>query len=410
MAIDAEKIRKDFPILSLAPNGKRLIYLDSAATSQKPAVVISKIKQYYEETNANVHRGVHYLSEKATKEYEGSRKTVAKFINASSTKEIIFTKNATEGINLVAESWGHTNLAKGDRILLTEMEHHSNIVPWQIVAKEKNAIIEYVKITKDFQLDLADFERKIALKPKIFAFAAVSNVLGTINPVSALVKKAKSFNCVTLVDAAQAVPHMPVDVQEWGCDFAVFSGHKMCAPTGIGVLYGKREVLESMEPWMGGGDMIKEVHFEGFSHNELPWKFEAGTPNIEGAIGLATAIDYLQKLGMSAVREHEKEITQYALEKLSAIKGLRFYCPKDPDKQGGVVSFNLGDIHAHDLSSILDEQGIAIRSGHHCAQPLMERLGIASAARASFYFYTTTAEVDALAAALEKAKQVFRIK
>jgi len=408
--LSIEQIRKDFPILSLKPNGKNLVYLDSAATSQKPAVVINKIKSYYEETNANVHRGVHYLSEKATQEYEGARKKAAEFVKAQSPKEIIFAKNATEGINLVAQSWGHTNIGKGDRILLTEMEHHSNIVPWQILAKEKGAIVEYVKINDRFELDLKDFEQKIGKRPKIFAFTAVSNVLGTINPVAELVKKAKAFNCATLVDAAQAVPHMAVDVQEWGCDFIVFSGHKMCAPTGIGVLYGRRSVLENMEPWMGGGDMIKEVHLDGFSHNELPWKFEAGTPNIEGAIGLAAAIDYLQKVGMQSIREHEKEITQYAIGKLSQVKGLQFYCPKNPDKQGGVISFNVGDIHAHDLSSILDEEGIAIRSGHHCAQPLMEKLGIASAARASFYFYTTAAEIDALAAALEKAREVFKLK
>ena len=407
-SLNVNEIRKDFPILSQIVNGKQLVYFDNAATSQKPVQVINTIKQYYEEYNSNVHRGLHTLSDIATQRYEEARKKVARFVNANH-KEVIFVRNATEGINLVANSFGRKFVNKNDIILLTEMEHHSNLVPWQLLAKEKNAKLEFIPITEDGLLDLKKVFELLKKKPKILAITHVSNVLGTINSVKEIIKEAHKNNVVVLIDAAQSVPHMNVDVKDLDCDFLVFSGHKMTGPTGIGVLYGKRELLEKMEPMFGGGDMIKEVHYTSATWNDLPWKFEAGTPNISGAIGLGAAVDYLNNIGMEKIYEYERELTKYAIEKLSKVKGINIYGTKNNELRTGVISFNLADIHAHDLTTVLDEEGIAIRSGHHCAMPLIEKLGIAAAARASFYFYNTFEEVDKLIEALERARKVFRL-
>ena len=409
MALNVNRIRADFPILKRKIGGKPLVYLDSAATSQKPKAVIDAIDRYYREYNANVHRGIHRLSEEATVTFEQSREEFARFIGAKTAKEIIFVRNTTEALNLVALSWGRANLKSGDRVLLTEMEHHSNIVPWQMLAREKGLRLDYIRIRDDGILDWQSFEELIKQSPKIFSVAHVSNALGTINPVRRMAQEAHKVGATVIVDAAQSVPHMPVDVADLECDFLAASGHKMLAPTGIGVLYGRQDLLENMEPLMGGGEMIKEVHLQDVRWNDLPWKFEAGTPNIEGAIGLGAAVDYLSKLGMQNVREHEKDITRYALDRLAGVKGLALYGTREIDKRGAAISFNLGDIHAHDLATVLDTQGIAIRSGHHCAQPLMERLKVPATSRASFYIYNTKREVDVLVRALEKARKMFKI-
>jgi cysteine desulfurase/selenocysteine lyase len=409
--IDAQAVRQDFAILDREVNGKPLTYLDSAATSLKPRQVIEAVDAYYQNHTANIHRGIHTLSEEATEAYEAARKKIASFINAS-PREIIFVRNATEGINLLAHSFAH-QFSRKDRILLTEMEHHSNIVPWQILSKQAGTALDFVSVHTSGNwnglLDWTDFEKKLSAGPKIMSLTHVSNVLGTINPIEHIVKKAHSVGALAIVDAAQSVPHMPVDVKQIGADFTVFSGHKMCGPSGIGVLYGRRDLLEEMEPWMGGGDMIKEVRFDGFVPNELPWKFEAGTPNIEGAIGLGAAVDYLQSIGLQNIRRHEKQLVDYALEKLQKIPSLAIYGNYSTDIRGGVIAFNLADIHAHDLTQVLDGEGIATRSGHHCAQPLIHKLGLAAAARASFYLYNTPADIDVLVAALEKAKKVFNV-
>jgi cysteine desulfurase/selenocysteine lyase len=409
MPLNVAKVRADFPILKRRIGGKPLVYLDSAATSQKPKVVINAIDRYYREYNANVHRGIHRLSEEATTAFEQSRQKFAHFIGAKTSKEIIFVRNATEALNVVAFSWARANLKPGDRVLLTEMEHHSNIVPWQILAKEKGLKLDYIRIRDDGILDEDSFAELIQKGPKIFSLAHVSNALGTINPVKQMAQEAHRMGATVIVDAAQSVPHMPVDVVDLDCDFLATSGHKMLAPAGTGVLYGRQDLLESMEPLMGGGEMIKEVHLDGARWNDLPWKFEAGTPNIEGVIGLGVAVDYLSKLGMQNVREHEKDLTKYALERLASVKGLALYGTKDIDKHGGSISFNLGNVHAHDLATVLDIQGIAIRSGHHCAQPLMERLRVPATSRASFYIYNTRREVDTLVRALETAGKMFNI-
>jgi cysteine desulfurase/selenocysteine lyase len=409
MALNVTKIRADFPILKRKIGGKPLVYLDSAATSQKPEVVINAIDRYYREYNANVHRGVHRLNEEATIAFEQSREEFARFIGAKTSKEIVFVRNATEALNLVVLSWARANLKSGDRILLTELEHHSNIVPWQMLANAKGLKLDYVKICDDGVLDCESFERLIKESPRVLSLAHVSNALGTINPVREMAREAHKVGATVVVDAAQSVPHMPVDVSDLECDFLAASGHKMLAPTGIGVLYGREDLLERMEPVMGGGEMIKEVHLQDARWNDLPWKFEAGTPNIEGAIGLRAAVDYLSKLGMQNVREHEKDITRYALERLADVKGLVLYGTREIEKRGAAISFNLGDIHAHDLATVLDTQGIAIRSGHHCAQPLMERLKVPATSRASFYIYNTKREVDILVRALEKARKMFKI-
>jgi cysteine desulfurase/selenocysteine lyase len=409
MALNVTRIRADFPILKRKIGGKPLVYLDNAATSQKPKAVIAAIDRYYQEYNANVHRGVHRLSEEATITFEQSREKFARFIGARTPKEIIFVRNATEALNLIALTWGRANLESGDRILLTEMEHHSNIVPWQMLAKEKGLRIDYVKIRDDGILNWESFEQLMKERPKVLSLAHVSNALGTINPVREMAQEAHKAGAIVIVDAAQSVPHMPVNVADLECDFLAASGHKMLAPTGIGMLYGRQDLLEHMEPLMGGGEMIKEVHLQQAQWNDLPWKFEAGTPNIEGVIGLGAAVDYLMKLGMQNVREHEKDVTKYAIERLAGVKSLVLYGTREIEKRGAVISFNLGDIHAHDLATILDTQGIAIRSGQHCAEPLMERLKIPATSRASFYIYNTRREADILVRALEKARKLFKI-
>jgi len=407
LTINAARIREDFPILKQQVNDKPLIYFDNAATSQKPNSVIDAISNYYRHYNANIHRGIHKLAEEATVAHEEAREKVAKFINAKQTGEIIFTRNATEALNLVAHSWGRANVGKGDKIVLTIMEHHSNLVPWQLIAKEKGATVEYVQIDENGELRPDEVHELIDDSTKIVCVAHASNVLGTINPVKDIGRAAHRAGALFLVDAAQSVPHMPVNVRDIDCDFAAFSGHKMMGPTGIGVLYGKAELLEGMPPFLSGGEMIKEVHTTGATWKDLPYKFEAGTPNIAGAIGLGAAVDYLHGIGMESVHDHEKEITRYALGRMKEIEGLVIYGPMDVDHRVGVISFNLGDIHAHDLASILDEDGIAIRSGHQCAQPLMEFLRIPATSRASFYIYNTKQEVDVLVEALEKARKIF---
>jgi cysteine desulfurase/selenocysteine lyase len=405
--INVARIREDFPVLKRQVNDKPLIYFDNAATSQKPNAVIDALDRYYREYNANIHRGIHKLAEEATLAHELARENVGKFINANRTNEIIFTRNATEALNVVAYTWGRANVGRGDKIVLTIMEHHSNIVPWQRLAEEKDAKVEFVKIDENGQLRQDEIHELIDERTKIVCVAHASNVLGTINPVKEIGRAAHRLGALFLVDAAQSVPHMPVDVREIDCDFAAFSGHKMLGPTGIGVLYGKAEHLEGMPPFLSGGEMIREVHTTGASWKDLPYKFEAGTPNVSGAIGLGVAVDYLRALGMRNVHDHEREITRYALDRMMQVDGLVLYGPMDVQNRVGVISFNLGDIHPHDLASILDEEGIAIRSGHQCAQPLMEFLQVPATSRVSFYIYNTKEEVDVLIDALEKARKLF---
>ncbi len=402
-------IRKDFPILSREVHGKPLVYLDSAASSQKPRAVIDAMSTYYETYHANVHRGVYEISEEATAAMERARVKVARFINARHSKQVIFTRNTTESINLVAYSWGSTNIAAGDLILLTEMEHHSNLVPWQMLAQRTGARLEFIPITDDGLLQLDVYQQLLQQQPKLVAFTHVSNVLGTINPAQEMIAQAHAVGVTALLDAAQSVPHLPVDVQALDVDFLCFSAHKMLGPTGIGALYGKRALLEAMPPYMGGGDMIRKVGLQESTWNDLPWKFEAGTPSIAEAIGLGAAVDYLLAIGMENVLHHEQQITRYAMEQLQTVPGLTIYGP-DASRRGGVISFTLGDIHPHDLASILDQQaGVAVRAGHHCAQPLMERLGLTATARASFYVYTTEEEIDILVQGLHKAIQIFNL-
>jgi len=402
-------IRSDFPILSRTVHGKPLVYLDSTASSQKPRAVIEAMSVYYETFNANVHRGVYELSEEATAAMEKARVKVARFINARQSKQIIFTRNTTESINLVAYSWGNANIVAGDVIVLTEMEHHSNLVPWQLLAQRTGARLEFIPITDDGLLRLDIYEQLLRQQPKLVAFTHMSNVLGTINPAREMIAQAHVVGATVLIDAAQSVPHLPVDVQALDADFLCFSGHKMLGPTGIGVLYGKRDLLEAMPPFMGGGDMIRTVGLRQSTWNDLPWKFEAGTPAIAEAIGMGAAVDYLNTLGMKNVLQHEQALTHYAMEQLQAVPGLTIYGP-EAAQRGGVVSFTLGDIHPHDLASILDQEaGVAVRAGHHCAQPLMERLGLAATARASFYVYTLQEEIDALVQGLHRAIQIFNL-
>lgn len=403
-------IRKDFPILSRQVHGKPLVYLDSTASSQKPQAVIDAMSTYYQTYHANVHRGVYSLSEEATAAMEKARIKVARFINARKGKQIIFTRNTTESINLVAYSWGGANIHTGDLIVLTIMEHHSNLIPWQLLAERTGARLEFIPVTEDGLLRLDVYEQLLRQQPKLVAFTHMSNVLGTINPARQMVEQAHAAGATVLVDAAQSVPHLPVDVQELDADFLCFSGHKMLGPTGIGVLYGKRELLEAMPPFMGGGDMIAKVGLRKSTWNELPWKFEAGTPAIAEAIGQGVAVDYLSALGMENVLRHEQAITGYALEQLQSVPGLTIYGPQSANKRGGVISFSLGDIHPHDLASILDqEMGVAIRAGHHCAQPLVEHFGLAATARASFYVYTIPEEIDVLVQGLHKALHIFNL-
>lgn len=401
-----EQIRADFPILQRKVHGYPLAYLDNAATSQKPLPVLQAMDGYYRLTNANVHRGVHTLSEEATAAYEDARRRIARFVNAESSKEIIYTRNTTEAINLVAYSWGLDNLGPGDEVLITEMEHHSNIVPWQLICQRTGAALRYVPIDARGHLRLDLLAELLTNRTRLFAFVAMSNVLGTINPVAELVARAHSVGALALVDAAQSVPHLPVDVQALNCDFMAFSAHKMCGPTGIGVLYGRRELLERMPPFMGGGDMIREVTLAGSRWNTLPWKFEAGTPAIAEAIGFGASVDYLSSLGMDWVCRREHELVVYAMERLAEVEGLRIVGPQ-ASQRGGVVAFTLEDIHPHDIAAILDAEGIAIRAGHHCAQPIHDSLGVVATARASFYFYNTLEEVDRLVQALDKVQSVF---
>lgn len=404
--LDVNKIRKDFPILNRVVDGKPLVYLDNAATSQKPTSVIKAITDYYENYNANVHRGIHTMSEEATEAYEGVREKVRAFIDAPSTKEIIFTRNASEAINLLAYSWGRQHVLPGDEIVLTGMEHHSNFVPWQELAKEREAKLVFLEQSADGQINLEAARKQINKRTRIVAITQMSNVLGVITPVKEIAKIAHENGAVVIVDGAQGVPHLPTSVRDLDCDFLVFSFHKMLGPTGVGVLWGKQELLESMPPYQTGGDMISSVSRERTIWNELPWKFEAGTPNIADVIASGAAIDYLTNIGMDAVRQHELEITKYALDKLQEMGTVQIYGPLDVTKRGGVIAFNLQDVHPHDVGQVLSDAGVAVRAGHHCCQPLMRDLNVPGTARASFYIYNTNDEVDALVAALKEAHRV----
>jgi len=406
--LDADVIRRDFPILQQEINGHRFVYLDSASSSQKPQVVLDAIDSYYREYNANVHRGIYTIGEKATAEYEKARAKVARFINAPDAHEIVFTRNATEAINLVAYSWGRKNISRGDAIVLTEMEHHANLVPWQLLVQEKDGDLEFIPITDDGLLRLDVYEVLLRLKPKLVAFTHVSNTLGTINPVKEMIAAAHEAGALVLVDGAQAVPHVPVDVQDLGADFYAFSGHKMLAPMGSGALWARRELLEAMPPFLAGGEMIREVHLRRSEWNDIPWKFEAGTPAVGDAIGLGVAADYLGEIGMDAVREHERELVEYALDVLpKRVPGIQLYGPLDPELRGGVIPFNLPGIHPHDVAQVLDRFGIAVRAGHHCTMPLHERLDLAATARASFNVYSTRDDIDALVDGLGQVLKVF---
>jgi cysteine desulfurase / selenocysteine lyase len=406
-AVELEEIRDDFPLLRQKVHGKPLIYFDNAATSQKPRVVIDALNDYYERYNANVHRGLHSLAERATKEYERARERIAKFISAPSPECVIFTRGATEAINLVAYSWARNKLKKGDEILTTWMEHHSNTVPWYQACEQTGAVITRIELNPDGTLKLDDLDKVITERTKLVAVTHASNVLGTINPVRQIADAAHKKGALVLVDGAQSTPHMAVDVQALDADFFMFSGHKMCGPTASGILYGKRALLEAMPPFMGGGEMIKEVWFDHANYNDLPYKFEAGTPNIAESIGLGVAVDYLQRIGMDKIRQHEKQITQYALSRLKELPEVTVYGPRDVEKRGGLVAFTLGDIHPHDIATFADQEGIAIRAGHHCAMPLHKKLGLAATARASFYLYNTRDEVDVFIEMLQKAKKFF---
>ena len=400
-------IKGFFPILNQEVNGNPLVYLDSAATSQKPIQVIEAMKQYYEYDNSNVHRGVHTLGNRATDKYEGAREKVRKFINAKSTEEIIFTRGTTTALNTVAASYGRANVSEGDEIVITHMEHHSNIIPWQQLAKEKKAILKYIDLEADGTLALEQVRATITPKTKIVSVTMVSNVLGTINPVKEIAKIAHENGAVMVVDGAQGVPHSVVDVQDLDCDFLGFSGHKMCGPTGIGVLYGKKEHLEKMEPVEFGGEMIDFVGLYDSTWKELPWKFEGGTPIIAGAIGLGAAIDFLTEVGLENIAAHEHKLAGYAMDQLETIDGLKIFGPRDPMKRCGLVTFNLDDVHPHDVATVLDMGGIAVRAGHHCAQPLMKWLQQVATARASFYMYNTEEDIDRLVQGLRSAKEYF---
>ena len=407
MNLDIKKIKTDFPILNReVRTGTRLVYLDSTATAQKPRIVIDSMKQYYEMNNANIHRGIHQLAEEATSLYELAREKIARFIHARSTKEIIFTRNTTESINLVAQTWGRKFLQAGDLIVLTEMEHHSNLVPWQMLAEEKNLELDFIPVTENGELDLSTYELLLEKNPKLVAFTHMSNVLGTINPAKEMIQKAHDAGALVLVDGAQSVPHFSVDVMDLNADFYVFSAHKMVGPTGIGVLYGKEKLLAEMPPFLGGGDMIKKVQLRSFKANDLPHKFEAGTPAIAEAVGFGKAVDYLSAIGMENIAAHEKTITQYALQKLQEVENLKIFCPNVPER-GGVISFEFGLVHPHDVAQVLDHYGIAVRAGHHCAMPLHEKFGIPATSRASFYLYNDYEDVDLLVIGLQHVNEMF---
>jgi cysteine desulfurase / selenocysteine lyase len=405
LPFDVDTVRQDFPVLSQQVHGKPLAYLDNAASAQRPVQVIEAVAEYYRRDHANVHRGVHTLSQRATDAFEGAREKVRRFINAASTREIIFTRGTTEAINLVAQSWGRTELGPGDEIAITHLEHHANIVPWQMLCEQTGATLRVIPMTLSGEIDLDAADRLIGSRTRLLAFGHVSNALGTIHPVATLVAMAKSVGALVLLDGAQGVPHMRVDMQALGCDFYAFSGHKMFAPTGIGVLWGREELLKAMPPWQGGGDMILAVTFDKTTYNELPWKFEAGTPHIAGAIGLGAAIDYLERLDFERAAAWEEELLEYATAALCKIEGLRIIGTA-PHK-AAVISFSLAGVHPHDIGTIVDHAGVAIRTGHHCAMPVMEFYGVPATARASFAFYNTKAEADQLVAALLQAREVF---
>jgi len=404
-----EKIRADFPILNQRVNDEPLVYLDNAATSQKPLQVIDEVVRYYKNDNANVHRSIHTLGQRATDEYELARQKVQKFINAAESREIIFTKGATDSLNLVASTYGETNVEAGDEIVVSYMEHHSNLIPWQQLAIRKHAVLKYIELTDDGQLDMADAEKKITDKTKIVAITHVSNVLGVTNDIKKLAIIAHSHNAVMSVDGAQAVPHMSVDVQDLDVDFYSFSGHKMLGPMGIGVLYGKSQLLKKMPPYQYGGEMINFVEKFDSTWTDIPWKFEAGTQNVAGAIGLGKAIDYLNDIGMDNIAEYEQSLVSYVLPKLLEIDGLTIYGPHDASIHNGVISFNLNGLHPHDLATALDMEGVAVRAGHHCAQPLMSYLGLVATARASFYIYNNRSDADKLVSAIYAAKEFFKV-
>jgi cysteine desulfurase/selenocysteine lyase len=408
-SLDVDSVRADFPVLrrEVRP-GVPLVYLDSTATSQKPEVVIETMNEFYRWSNANIHRGIHTLAEESTYKYEQARLRIAEFIGCPDPRQVIFTRNTTESINLVAYTWGRTNLQSGDVVILTEMEHHSNLVPWQILAAEKNLRLEFIPVTTQGLLDLQVYRRLLELEPKLVAFTQMSNVLGTITPAREIIRLAHQAGAIVLVDGAQSVPHFQVNVEALDADFLAFSGHKMLGPTGIGVLYGRKQLLQSMPPFLGGGDMIKRVHLRSFAPNELPYKFEAGTMPIAEAIGLGAAVDYLSDIGMDAVAAHEHELVAYALERLEEIPGVNVFGPSAEHK-GGVASFTLSGIHPHDVSQILDTEGVAIRAGHHCAMPLHEKFNLPATARASFYLYNTQEEIDKLVSGIYKVKHVFGV-
>jgi len=407
MSFDVTRIRADFPILNRETRpGVPVVYLDSTATAQKPAAVIEAMDAFYRQSNANIHRGIHTLAEEATALYEDARGKIAKFINAPSAKQVIYTRNATESINLVAYTWARANLKAGDLVILTEMEHHSNLVPWHMLKTERGIRLEFIPVTEDGLLDLGDYRALLDQGPKLVSFTHMSNVLGTINPAEEIIRLAHEAGAVTLVDGAQSVPHFPVDVQALDVDFMAFSAHKMVGPTGIGVLYGKTKLLEDMPPFLGGGDMIKTVHLREFVSNSLPHKFEAGTPAIAEAVGFGAAVDYLTSVGMDAIAAHEHAITEYALERLEEVPGVKVFGPSAQHK-GGVAAFTFDGVHPHDVAQILDRDGIAVRAGHHCAQPLHEKFGITATSRASFYLYNTKEEVDKLIEGIYKVKEIF---
>lgn len=405
--LDPAAIRADFPVLAEQVHERPLVYLDNAATSQKPRAVIETLRTYYETYNANIHRGLHALSERATAEYESARAKVARFVNAAHPHEVIFTRGTTEAINLVARGWGDEHVSEGDEILLTEMEHHSNLVPWQMLAGRRGAVLRYIPMDVEGRIDLEAYARMFGPRTRLVTVTHMSNVLGTITPAAEMVRIAHEHGVPVLLDAAQSIPHLPVDVQALGADFVAFSGHKMLGPTGIGVLYGRESFLDAMEPLFGGGSMIRVVELHQSSWTGLPEKLEGGTPNIAGAIGLGAAVDYLDSVGMPNVTAHEHELTEYALNLLSDLDGVRLFGPADASDRGGVISFYVGDVHPHDVGTLLDAEGIAVRAGHHCAQPLMRKLGVAATARASLYLYNTAAEVDCLAAGIARAKAFF---
>lgn len=408
--LNVAKLRADFPILKRLVRGKPLVYLDNAATTQKPRQVIESLVDFYEKHNANVHRGVHSLSEEATNMVEASRAKTAKFIGAPKPETVIFTRNATESINLVAHAWGRKFLKAGDEVVLTEMEHHSNIVPWQMLAKDKGIVLKFVPVELDGTFDIEKVKVTVGPKTKLFSFIAISNALGTVNPVEQMIKIGKSVGAVVLVDACQWAPHRKLDVQAWGADFVAFSAHKMLGPTGIGVLWGREELLNAMDPFLGGGDMISRVTLEGATWNELPYKFEAGTPNIADAVAFGPALDYLTAVGLDAVREHEEELAAKAVKLLEAESSVFVLGPKDPAKRSGVVSFNIAGLHPHDVGTTFDLEGVAVRVGHHCCQPLMHKLQCGGTARASFYLYNDESDVEALGRALKRTLEFFKIR